>query len=667
MSERATLRSKGEMHPRTCYRFADLTLDIGRRRLERGGQPIELGKLTYALLVALVETAPDVLTHDDLVKRVWGGRATSSETVTQRVKLLRDALGDDADQPRYVGLVRGQGYRLVAEPTVIPLAGAPRPSAKPPRVTLALGLAAIAIVVLVAAVAMQLTRETPPRPVAGADADGRSLLPRSVAVLPFDNLSPDPANAHFAAGIHETLQSELTAVKGITVIARPSVARYADGRTPPAQIATELRVQTLLKGSVQYSDGRVRITATLIEPQTGTQLWARRYDRELDDIFAIQTDIATSIVAALEAELDPAERRALETPPTTSPAAYALYLETLRDVRRLRAPLEANRGRVSLLDRAIAIDPSFAEAYLAKAFIYVWAIAYSEFGSSAADIERRAEYERLALENAAQAAELHPTLPGPWVVRGVLHLEAWRWDEAGAAFTRALELGPKDPDVIHELVYFYLYSGEYAEALQFARRRLELDPNSGEAHNAVGFTAMIQGDATTARDRYLECTRLAPGRWYSYMFLASAQIGLGDAAAAEQSLRTAELLRGDEDTAIFMASVAHHYHRLGLDEDAKRAFAAFESWTRSHIPSAGDWAIAYQGLGDYDKVYEWLQRAVEQTEAHEPDSHQALIGFVANFARDPVLEEPRFRELRARLLPPKSRAAFEEPRSSAAK
>jgi TolB-like protein/DNA-binding winged helix-turn-helix (wHTH) protein/tetratricopeptide (TPR) repeat protein len=657
MSEGATLsRIESETHPRTCYRFADLTLDIGRRRLERGGQPIELGKLTYALLVALVETAPDVLTHDDLVQRVWGGRATSPETVTQRVKLLRDALGDDADQPRYVGLVRGQGYRLMAEPTVTPPAGAPPRSAEAPRLTLALGLAAIAIV---AAVALQLTRETALRPAAGTDADGRTILPHSVAVLPFDNLSPDPANAHFAAGIQETLQSELTAVTGITVIARPSVARYADGRTPLAQIATELRVQTLLKGSVQYSGGRVRITATLIEPQTATQLWARRYDREFDDIFAIQTDIAASIVAALEAELDPAERRDLETPPTTSPAAYALYLETLRDVGSLRGPLETNRGRASLLDRAIAIDPSFAEAYLAKAFIYVWAIAYSEFGSSPADIERRAEYERLALENAAQAAELRPTLPGPWVVRGVLHLEAWRWDEAGAAFTRALELGPNDPDVNVELVYFHLYSGEYAEALQFARRRLELDPTSVEANNAVGFTAMIAGDARTALDRYRECTRLDPGRWYWYPFLASAQIGLGDAAAAEQSLRTAELLRGDEDTAIFMASVAGHYHRLGLDEDAKRAFAAFESWTRSHIPSAGDWAIAYQGLGDYDKVYEWLQRAVEKTEAHEPDSHQALIGFVANFARDPVLEEPRFRELRAKLLPPKSRAALE--------
>lgn len=119
-----------------AYRFADLKLDVGRRRLERAGQPIELGKLTYLLLVALVESAPNVLTHDELVRRVWGGRATSPETVTQRVKLLRDALQDDSERPRYIGLVRGQGYRFI--PSVEPLRESSVPAARePPSGTLA--------------------------------------------------------------------------------------------------------------------------------------------------------------------------------------------------------------------------------------------------------------------------------------------------------------------------------------------------------------------------------------------------------------------------------------------------------------------------------------------------------------------------------------------------
>jgi TolB-like protein/DNA-binding winged helix-turn-helix (wHTH) protein/Flp pilus assembly protein TadD len=645
------------------YEFADLTVDLGRRGVERGGAPIELGKLSFLLLAALVETAPDVLGHDEVVRRVWGGRATSPETVTQRVKLLRDALGDDAERPRYIGLVRGHGYRLIPPvrtvrasddaasqtaaargPSSAPPAASARPARAPWRVV---GVAALSLAAVASALYVEHRRAPP------TDA-----LPSSVAVLPFKNLSPDPANAFFAAGVQETLLRDLTALKALNVIARSSVERYADGRTPPAEIAQQLRVQTLLSGSVQYTGDRVLINAELVDPTTGAQLWAQSYDRKLDDIFLIESDIASAIAAALKAQLLPAERLDLETPPTKSAAAYALYLEALRDAGRRRLPLEDDRARLPLINRAIELDPQFAEAYLARANVYVWAVAYSELASRADDATQRQDYERLALDDAERAAEIDPSLPGPWVVRGILHLEAWRWEDAEAAFARALDLGPNDPNVLLEACYFRLYAGDMEAGLRYARRRHELDPNSVDSNIALAFAALLGGNTELAVDRYREAVRLAPGLWFWWRFLAQAQINEGDLEGAERSLRTAEQLRGPDDTGLFMSAVAGDYRRLGLDVDAQRAVHAFEAWAQHAMPSAGDWATAYAGVGDYDKAFEWLGLAVAKTKAHEPDTHQALIVIALNTVHDPVLEEPRFRELRAQLLPPAKRAAF---------
>jgi len=647
------------------YEFGDLTLDTGRRCVARGGQPIDLGKLSFLLLAALVQAAPDVLDHDELVRRVWGGRATSPETVTQRVKLLRDALGDDADGPRYIGLVRGHGYRLI--PSVRALgtpngsvaqsaAAAPTPGpaslvpeARPQSTRARWLIAGLVAISLAAASTLYVAhrRAAPP-----------DVLPRSVAVLLFKNLSPDPANAYFAAGVQETLLRDLTALKALNVIARSSVERYADDRTPPAEIARQLRVQTLLSGSVQYIGDRVRINAELVDPRTGAQIWAQSYDRKLDDIFLIETDIASAIAAALKAQLLPAEELDLQTPPTKSAAAYALYLEALRDAGRRRLPLEDDRARLPLLNRAIELDPQFADAYLARANIYVWAVAYSEFGSSADETEQRQDYERLALEDAQRAAEIDPNLPGPWVVRGVLHLEAWRWEDAQASFARALELGPNDPNVLLEACLFRLYAGDIDAGLRYAQRRHELDPNSVDSNNALAFAELLAGNAGLAVDHYREVVRLAPGLWFWWRFLAQAQIDDGDLEGAERSLRTAEQLRGPGDTGLFMSAVAGDYRRLGLDADAQRAFRAFEAWAQGATPSAGDWATAYVGVGNYDKAFEWLGRAVAKIQAHEPDTHQALVGLALNAVHDPMLDQPRFRELRAQLLPPAKRAAF---------
>ena len=236
---------------RPRYRFGDLTLDEGRRRVSRGRTTIELGKLTYEMLRVLVKAAPNVLTHDEFAEGVWASRLVTPETVTQRVKLLRDALGDDARSPRYIGLVRGQGYRLLPHVRVM-----------------------------------------------DAVEHGRQF----VAVLPFENLSRDPEDGYFAVGVHEEILTQLARVPDLQVLARTSVRWYEDVRRPITEIAAELGVGSVMEGSIRYEENRVRITAQLIDGASGAHLWAESFEHERSDSFAIQDDVADRISTAVSGQ-----------------------------------------------------------------------------------------------------------------------------------------------------------------------------------------------------------------------------------------------------------------------------------------------------------------------------------------------------------------------------
>jgi tetratricopeptide (TPR) repeat protein len=390
---------------------------------------------------------------------------------------------------------------------------------------------------------------------------------------------------------------------------------------------------------------------SIVNPDSGAQLWGRSYDRRIDDVLAIQTDIALAIAEQLRARLLPVERERIETPLTDSAAAYALYLETLVDTDRRRLPLEDDRSRLPLLDRSIELDPDFAAAYLARAEIYTWAVAYSEAGSSPAEIARQSEFAARALADAGRALEIDPTLPGAWVVRGILDLEYWRWAEAEADFARALELGPNDPEVLMQAALFETYAGRFDRALALARRRFVLDPLSVESNNGLGFIAIVAGEPQTAIERYTEVSRLAPGIWFYNTTAAIAYLQKGDRVGARNVLGIADQLRGPDDIGVFLANSALVYRWLGMDEEAERAFHGFNGWAAMNVVSEGDWAMAYLGIGDYEQARAALERAVAKADARHPDSHQALIHIVANSMRDPRLAEPAFRALRARLLP----------------
>jgi len=480
---------------------------------------------------------------------------------------------------------------------------------------------------------------TDPIAVVGSADLSRDVLPDSVAVLPFANLSPDPDNAFFAAGIHEEILNQLAKIRNVNVIARTSVLRYANDPPPVPEIAAALKVLTVMEGSVRYAGDTVRVTAQLIDGSSGAHLWTETYDGDLSDVFAFQTNIATSIAMSLEAELLPETRARLEKPLTDSPAAYALFLEA-KDL--------TNNGRfpeaMPLLDRAIELDPEFAMAYAFRGWRNAWAVVNTIQAASSDASTLRAQQAQ-AIEDADRALELDANLGLAWLARAALNRFSWHWQTAMDEYARALALSPNSTTVMNGYGMFLAETGDCAEGMPLVRRQAELMPNNLVPLIVVVLAAHYCSEVEEALQAAKKGLDIAPGNPLMISTLGYAHLALGDLVAAEMYIRTYEELTPDE-FGQFKPGLIYGYGLLGMRNDAVRVFKQFEAWASKNSAGAGDWVMAYLGIGDRDSAYDWLMREVEQVTSGETDTGYLSFQLVNhNVHDDPVLDEPRFREL----------------------
>ena len=329
------------------FRIGDLTLDTGRRLLLCDSKPIPLGRLTYRLLLTLVEAAPNMVSHDELINSVWGGRSVSPETISQRIKLLRDALSDDPHNPRYLELVRGQGYRLLPRVEVLPNES---PARHRPRWVVPIG-AAISLAAAAAIVFWIVAAQT--------DAVREST---SIAVLPFADLSPGQDQQYLADGIAEEILNLLSKATTLRVIARTSSFSFRGKDADVARIAEALGVTHVLEGSVRKEGDRIRVTVRLVDASNGSRLWSESYDQRVGDVLALETNVAKSVAAELKANL----QNLADVPAKgVNAEAYDLYLRGQHELR-MREFGEA----VRYLEQAIAIDSGFIPAYHSLGLAY---------------------------------------------------------------------------------------------------------------------------------------------------------------------------------------------------------------------------------------------------------------------------------------------------------
>ncbi|MGH8218752.1 MAG: winged helix-turn-helix domain-containing tetratricopeptide repeat protein [Steroidobacteraceae bacterium] len=431
------------------YRIDDLDVDVEQRRVTRAGQQLSVTGISFDLLLALLRTAPNLVPIDELMQRVWPGLIVSPETVSQRVKILRRALGDDAEQSRYIAGVRGRGYRMAApvrsEDSLhagVLAAPALSISGKRPGRRVVTSMSAFALAAAAIAAVLHF-RSLPPHaqvsmPRAAAPGTATASAPRTaVAVLPFVNLTGDPAKDYIGDGMAEELIDSLTKIPGLKVPARTSSFVYKLRNTDARQIARDLGVGTLLEGSVREAGSRIRVTAQLIDAKDGLNLWSESYDRKFTDVFALEDDLATAIVQALKINLRGASPVPIAySPPTADIAAYDLYLQ---GEAFLDHPTSRGFARAAdYLQRAVTKDPGFARAFAL--------LGTAKFLAASRDVQPLANMA--AAERAAsRAMELDPTLSETAKVLSNIARLHFRFLDAELHNRAAIALDPGDPTV----------------------------------------------------------------------------------------------------------------------------------------------------------------------------------------------------------------------------
>jgi TolB-like protein/lipoprotein NlpI len=502
---------------------------------------------------------------------------------------------------------------------------------------------------IVLAVAWLLYRtELAPEPARVAVITGRSepaepsaAREKSVAVLPIESLSPNEDDAYFAAGLHEEIIGQLGKIRTLRVISRTSVMRYENSALSIPEIGRELDVGALVESSVRYAAGRIRVTAQLIDTATDQHLWAEIYERPFEDIFAIQTDIATKIAAALEAELSNEDRASIETPLTDSPEAYAAYLRALATFAATAQTLELSQV---YFDQAITLDPEFAEAYARKALYYLLPLG-AAIGAMPEDPVVRARFATLGRENVEKALALDPDNGLAYTAFGWAYQYEWKWAEMAAAFERAVALNPNEPATLapHGMRLALAGPGDRERGLSLIRRAIGLDPNRAVWHAVLGTSLAAVGDMPAAAESFQRALDLNPGFPDALAGLAVISAQTGDLEAAR---RSAQLLDSQWRVA-YQPSLApfviRAYRAAAMPDDALRVLHDLEALDEREVVSATTWFLVYHALDDEQKALDWLETAIR---THDTYGRFIPLLETRNDFTAPLWDDPRFQKAR---------------------
>lgn len=454
-------------------------------------------------------------------------------------------------------------------------------------------LATLGIMVAAAALGYALLRApgpqeaAPPAPIAGAPSD------RSLAVLPFVDMSEHHDQEYFSDGLTEQLLDQLAKTPGLKVIARTSSFYFKGRQVPLTEIADALHVANLLEGSVRRSGNRLRVTTQLVRAQSGEHLWSETYDREVKDVFKVQDDITAAVVRALKAKLA-AGAEAVNVSGTTNPEAYTAYLQGRRFYDQGNAIGYQNSVRA--FREALALDPRYADAQAE--------LAFSE--ARLADQLGDAAGLRQAIADAERAVQIGPDRGQPYSVRGAIRAN-WVWDWTGALkdFGKALSLDPDDSFTQMQYGNLLECLVRYDDALVALRRAADLDPVSAAVLDSIGSVSMSKGDLAGAREALSKAIALEPEDEYSRSNLGYAELLLGRPADARRTFELISYFKG-----LKLAGIAIVEHTLGHAEESRRAL---DDLIAEHAAgSAFQIAEVYAWRNERDQAFDWLERAFRQ-------------------------------------------------------
>ncbi len=467
--------------------IGDVKLDLDRGEIRRDGAPISVEPQVFALIAYLATNPGRILSRDDLIEAVWDGRIVSDSAIASRINTARKILGDDGSAQKIIRTIPKRGFRFEADVT----------------------------------------------PAAPDDAVATSGKP-SIAVLAFRNLSGDPEQAYFSDGITDDIIIELTRHRELFVIARQSSFAYRDSSTPMSEIARLLGVQYLLEGSVRRSGQRIRVTAQLVDPESGAHLWAERYDRDIEDIFEVQDEIVAMIVNTLVGEIERESHRRSFSKSAETVNAYDHFLRASElNYRGGSADVQAAREEAKL---AIELDPTLARAHALISWTYI-AEFLNAWGDDPADTIARAQTHALA------AVEADGREPLGHVVLGWVYMCLKQFDRGLVSLRRAVTSNPGNAHYRSLYAFTLAYAGRSEDAISELERAMLQNPGHPDLYNVHYGRALFNLRRYEDAMQVLEKVRTSqPGNGNGIALVAACYAALGrmdDAKEAVEEVRRA--------------------------------------------------------------------------------------------------------------------------------
>jgi TolB-like protein/DNA-binding winged helix-turn-helix (wHTH) protein/Tfp pilus assembly protein PilF len=628
---------------RAPIRFGVFDLDPESGELRKQGVKVRLQEQPFQILLVLLEHPGNVVTREELQRRIW-----TSDTFVDfdrglynAVKKLREALGDSAESPRYIETLSRRGYRFAGAvnatsgdllPAREDSAKAetetePRASRRNLKIGIALGLGvAVLLLVLRGFVADKLWRRS-----------GASAAPqiRSLAVLPLQNLSADPAQEYFSDGMTDALITDLAQISSVKVISRTSVMHYKKTDKTLPEIARELNVDGIVEGTVQRSGDQVRITAQLVHGASDKHLWATSYERDIRDVIVLERDVAGDIAHQVQARLTTQNQAPLAQPRPVNVKALEAYLQGNYHKHREGRGFgdDELRKAAECFQQAIDADPNFAPAYVGIA-------------SARADLILSSVEDRKIRRAAAEkAVALDPSSSDAHVTLGLVRWDDWDWPRAEEEYRRAVALNPNSADAHDALGDFLGAMGRQQESWNEYQIAQGLDPNKDHLSNALE----RGGEYDRAIELRRKMVEIDPDDGYAHLMLYFDYSVKGMHKEAIKELELTWSLQGLKGVAArvdraFMTS-GYRGALLVFAADFERLHAARKIFLPVFL------ARVYASLGDKDRAFYWLERAYERRDDLAGDAGLAYLKVDPGLG--PLRSKPRYKDLLRRIgFPP---------------
>jgi len=590
-------------------KFDRFTIDPERRQLLRDGEPVTLTPKTFDTLLALVRERGRVVGKAELMEMLWPDTVVEENNLSQQISAARKALGERPDEGKYIRTVPGRGYRFVAEVDEVPTptpTPAPEPEPEPGR-RIAIA-AAIVVAIVIAAIFLLWPKPKP--------------ATRSLAVLPFKSLG-GADDAYLGLGMADVLTTRLSNVHGLVV------RRSDRAGQEPLAAGRELRVDSVLDGTIQRTGDQVRVTVRLWNVSEGHAVWGDELDEKFTSLFAVEDAIAERLASALALRLSPRERQQLTRRYTENAEAHRAYLRGVY-FSRMRTT-EGFDKAVDEFHHAIALDPTYALAYAGLSQAYYRESSVHMTLAEAVAKSRAAATTALQLDDSL--AEAHAALAQ------IKFRYDWDFPGAEREFRRAIALNPNDLTAHQWFSECLTALGRVNESVAEARLARDIDPLSAEVEWNLGLALFFGRRYDEAIAVLRQSVRTTPDLWLTRAFLAWAYAERGDFEHAFAEYAKARALDDNEDT---LSHLVRSYARAGRAAEARKTLDEILVRAKQHYVSPFYIANAYFGAGDKANGFPWLQKAYE-----ERSEFMVFINVAPSF--DDVRGDPRFQEMLRRV------------------